>query len=119
MHLYEKQPVFRWKGIIITAVIFLLLIVLFSMMITRTSATADREQAEHLQQAIRNAAVTHYAVEGKYPASLEEIVDLYGVIIDNEQFIVRYNIFASNIMPGITVLNKGEIVNESTAQKVF
>lgn len=108
MHLYEKRAVFRWRSLIISIVVFLALLVLFSFLAGRTSGSADREQAQILEDAIRNAAVTNYAVEGAYPATLAEIVDNYGVIVDENRFIVRYNIFAPNIMPDVTVVFKGD-----------
>lgn len=108
MHLYEKRPVFPWKGIIITVLAFVLVIVLFASLLGRSGASADREQADLLERAIQNAAVTHYAIEGKYPATLQQIVDQYGVIVDEGRFIVLYDVFASNVMPTITVTFKGE-----------
>lgn len=107
MHLFEKRPVFPWKGIIITVVVFVLVLVLFAFLMGRTGNSADREQAQLLEDAIRNAAVTNYAIDGVYPDTLESIVDMYGIIIDEGRFLVRYNVFASNIMPDIHVINKG------------
>lgn len=108
MHLFEKRPVFPWKGIVVTIVVFLAVILLFSSLLGRTGSTADREQLVLLENAIRNAAVTNYAVDGVYPATLEQIQKDYGVIVDESRFIVRYDIFAPNIMPNISVVFKGE-----------
>ena len=104
-----RKPVFRAKGVVVSAALFLVFVALFGALMGQAGTTADREQTEFLKTAIRNAAVTHYAVDGRYPASLEEIVRLYGVIVDTDRFIVRYNIFAANIMPDITVIDKGAI----------
>lgn len=108
MHLYDKRPGFPWKGLVITVVVFAVLIALFSLLLGRTGQTADREETALLEKAIRNAAVTSYATGGVYPASLDEIKDNYGVIVDEDRFIVRYDVFASNIMPQISVVFKGE-----------
>lgn len=108
MHLFEKRPVFPWKGIVITIIVFLAILVLFSGLLGRTSSSADREQADLLETAIRNAAVTSYAIEGNYPATIQKIVSDYGVIIDQDRFIVRYDVFAPNVMPDISVVFKGE-----------
>ena len=63
------------------------------------------EQAETaLRQAVIDAAVQCYAVEGKYPESLLE--QDYGVQINHERFIVTYDVFASNQLPDVTVLEK-------------
>lgn len=108
MHIFEKRPVFPWKGIVITILVFAAVIILFVALMGRTGSTADREQIDLLETALRNAAVTHYAVEGKYPATVDQIVEEYGVIIDHDRFLVRYDVFAANIMPEISVVFKGE-----------
>lgn len=108
MHLYERKPLFPVKGIVVTVLVFIAVIVLFSSLLGNTGETADREQTALLENAIRNAAVTSYAIEGHYPATIAEIVEDYGVIIDESRFIVRYDVFASNIMPTISVVFKGE-----------
>lgn len=65
------------------------------------------EQAETaLRQAVIDAAVQCYAVEGKYPESLDVLEQDYGVQINHERFIVTYDVFASNQLPDVTVLEK-------------
>lgn len=108
MHLYERKPLLPAKGIVVTVLVFIAVIVLFTSLLGNTGETADREQAALLENAIRSAAVTSYAIEGHYPATVDEIVEHYGVIIDEERFIVRYDIFAPNVMPTISVIFKGE-----------
>ena len=54
------------------------------------------------------AALTCYAVEGAYPQSLEELERGYGLAYNKDAYIVSYDAFASNIMPNIQVLRKGE-----------
>lgn len=58
-----------------------------------------------LEESLRHAAVSCYAIEGRYPPSLAYLSQNYGVIIDDRQYAVHYSgIFASNIMPEITVV---------------
>ena len=59
-----------------------------------------------LEDSIRRAVVVCYAIEGRYPDSISYIETNYGIYIDNTKYVVRYNIFASNIMPDITVLER-------------
>lgn len=103
MHLYERRASFPWRGLVITVVVFAALIILFSGMLSTTRETADREQVVLLQNAIHNAAVSAYATEGAYPATLSQITAEYGVVIDEERFVIDYDIFASNVMPTVTV----------------
>lgn len=106
MHLQKRKS--RWRGLIISTGVFLLVAGLFATMMTRTGDTADREQGILLETAIRSAVVSAYATEGRYPDTLERVVSDYGIIIDEKRFLVNYEIFADNIMPDITVTFKGE-----------
>ena len=60
-----------------------------------------------LEEALRQAAVTCYAVEGAYPASLADLTERSGIRIDTERYIVHYVAIAENLVPDITVLNNG------------
>ena len=53
---------------------------------------------------IMNASVSCYAIEGSYPPSIEYLVENYGIQIDTKRFTVKYELYASNLMPEITVL---------------
>ena len=50
--------------------------------------------------------VNCYAIEGRYPATLEYVEEYYGLQINRERYDVFYEVFADNIMPEITVLSK-------------
>ncbi len=68
---------------------------------------SDQELALLVEQ-VRRAAVACYASEGRYPQSLSYLEEEYGLRYDKERFIVRYDAFASNIMPDIGVHVRGE-----------
>jgi len=70
----------------------------------QTEASSSAEGLRILEDSIRRAVVMCYAIEGRYPESIEYIVEHYGIHIDNTRFIVHYRIFASNILPEITVI---------------
>jgi len=61
---------------------------------------------QQLEDALRQAAVACYAAEGIYPPTLDYLTDHYGVQVE-DRYIVFYEIFANNLMPEITVLEKG------------
>lgn len=65
---------------------------------------AQTEGADTLRRAITRACVQCYAIEGRYPPSVEYLTERYGVQIDEEQYYVFYSGFASNLMPDITVI---------------
>jgi hypothetical protein len=73
-----------------------------------TDRMTQSEQTKALERAISHAVVSCYAIEGRYPDTLDKVKRDYGLVIDEEKYEVRYDIFASNLMPYITVALKGE-----------
>ena len=65
-------------------------------------------QLNVLDQAIRRATIQCYAIEGRYPPSVEYLEEHYGLSIDREKYYVFYDGWASNIMPDITVFPASE-----------
>lgn len=66
----------------------------------------SEESAAAVRDAIRRGALQCYAVEGIYPPTLEYLEDNYGLQVNTRSFYIRYDIFASNIAPEITVTPK-------------
>ena len=66
----------------------------------------SREGRQQLENAVRQAAVACYAAEGIYPPNLEYMTKYYGLQIQKDRYSVFYEVFADNLMPDITVLEK-------------
>ena len=47
-----------------------------------------------------------YALEGAYPQSLSYLEKNYGVQVNHSRFIVSYEVYASNQLPVVAVLEK-------------
>ena len=62
------------------------------------------EGRQQLETALRRAAAACYAAEGIYPDDIAYLQEHYGIQIDEERYTVIYTVFASNLMPDITVL---------------
>ena len=65
-----------------------------------------REGRQQLEDALRRSCVACYASEGIYPPSLAYLQEHYGVQIDESRYTVFYEVYADNLMPEITVLEK-------------
>ena len=74
----------------------------------QTAQAAGAEGRILAEQAVRRAAVSCYAIEGAYPCSYAYIKEHYGVAVDETQYTVFYEVFASNLMPEITVIERGD-----------
>ena len=66
----------------------------------------NEEGKAQLEEVVRRAAVACYAAEGVYPPDLVYLEEHYGIQIDTDRYAVCYDVFASNLMPDITVLEK-------------
>ena len=88
--------------------ILLLLAVLlcFLMAISRLEQGANAEGKRQLEDALRRTAVACYASEGFYPPDVDYMVQHYGLQYDEDAYRVHYEIFASNLMPEITVVER-------------
>lgn len=78
-------------------------VVLFVSSALTFSKRSGERGAETLRDAIRRALVQCYAIEGRYPPSVEYLEENYGIKIDRDRYDVFYSGFASNFMPDITV----------------
>ena len=65
------------------------------------------EGRRQLEDAVRRSAVACYAAEGIYPPTLEYLEEHYGLQVNRERYTVMYEVFASNLMPDVTVLENG------------
>lgn len=73
-------------------------------LIDRQSANAEEEL---VRNAVRQAMITCYAVEGAYPADVAYLKENYGLAYNEDEYFVSYDAFASNILPEIYVSHRG------------
>ena len=84
-----------------------ILCVLFCFMtaLSNLNNGQSAEEKQRLEEALSRAAVACYALEGAYPPDLEYLIENYNVQINTDRFTVKYELYASNLMPDITVLD--------------
>lgn len=100
----KNMPFSRIRAFVAPIILFGLLI---SFLTVGTNNVAQANQGEALRATIRavtRATVQFYALEGRYPPTLEYLIDRFNLQLDEYRFIIHYNVLGSNIMPQITVL---------------
>lgn len=97
----------RARGLIVTVAVFLAMVLLVMFVVTRVDERSGEEQTKTLEDALLRATLTCYAVEGRYPMSVEYLKANYGIVYDEEKYIVSMDAFALNLLPNIRVLVKG------------
>lgn len=101
-----KKKRSSWEIWLLSAVAAGVLLIWFFTSVIRMEQTHAQQGAKQLETALRRAAVACYATEGIYPPNLDYLTDRYGIQIDENRYLVHYEIFADNLMPDITVLGK-------------
>ena len=92
-----------YKREIAIVLLMILLLVGVWLLVSRVGRSSGEAQTEFVTDAVHNAALTCYAVEGAYPTSLEYLRSHYGRAYDQSRYLVRYDSFGSNLMPDISV----------------
>lgn len=96
------------RGLALTLAVFAALFGGAVAAFQKIGSSSENMEEQLVLDAVRRAALTCYAVEGAYPQSLVELERGYGLAYNKDAYIVSYDAFASNIMPNIQVLRKGE-----------
>lgn len=91
------------RGLLLPAAAAAVLVV-FAMALHGLDSGRSEENQRQLEEALRRGCVACYAAEGVYPPNLAYLQEHYGVQIDETHYTVRYDVFAENLMPDITVL---------------
>lgn len=108
--MYHIKRVLSLRARLITAAVLLAVLALAVLGLMLGSRQVGRDldtaSAQALRQAVLQAAVQCYAVEGSYPASLDYLEENYGLLVNHDRFIVTYEAFASNLMPQVNVLER-------------
>ena len=95
------------KKDVASILIFIALILAFVLLINNITNKNSGRELQIVRDAVKNAALTCYAVEGAYPMNLEYLVENYALRYNEERFIVFYDAFASNVMPEVRVNVRG------------
>ena len=96
----------RWNfgpALLISAALAVLLV--FTAALSDLNDGRQDEGRVRLEEAVRRGAVACYAAEGIYPPDLAYLETHYGLQMDRERYTVIYEVFASNLMPDVTVLH--------------
>ena len=95
------------KNIFGVLAVSLLIVAVFTFFLTALDGVDEGKSLEdktRLEEAMKKAALSCYAIEGAYPPSAQYLIENYAVQYDEERFVIKYEFYGSNLMPDITVL---------------
>ncbi|WP_455582403.1 hypothetical protein [Dysosmobacter sp.] len=94
------------RGLLAPVACAVVLMMFFTAVNCLERGRAD-EGRGRLEDSLRRAAAACYAAEGIYPPDLAYLQAHYGIQVDEARYTVDYEVFGSNLMPDITVLENG------------
>lgn len=100
---YRTSFASRLAPFLVLVVIFGLILYMVLIGLRDANSAAGSEGIRIAEESIQRAVINCYAIEGNYPPDYEYLKQHYGLSVDEGKYIVHYEIFASNIMPNITV----------------
>jgi len=94
----------------IKILVFILAVILAAGLAAYVINTQSSDLMEEGEAAIKNAiqrsALQCYAVEGIYPPNLDYLKDHYGLSVNERDYYIKYDAFASNMPPEVRVAAK-------------
>lgn len=87
--------------------VFVAIVLAFCLAVDRLTDASDGAELKLVRDAVKNAALTCYAVEGAYPEDIDYLRDHYGLAYNEERYMIYYDAFASNVLPDIRVVERG------------
>jgi len=103
-NIYKKTALDFLRSAVLPVVFTVVIMIMIVFGLRQTEASGSAEGLRILEDSIRRAVVMSYAIEGRYPESIEHIERRFGVHIDRSKYVVHYRIFAPNILPEIIVI---------------
>ena len=77
------------------------------LLVNRIDTAQDAAETDIVRDAVKNAALTCYAVEGAYPDSVDYLREHYRLAYDEDRYLITYDAFASNMIPDLWVTEVG------------
>lgn len=102
----KRQSIQRVLGYFLPVLLFSAMMVWLIIGLFGVDNVADEQELENVKSSIEKGVTMCYAIEGKYPDSIEYLRDNYGIVINEDKYIVHYECFADNIRPAVSILER-------------
>ena len=94
----------RYGQILLAAAVLFLFVAVFLAGVQSVSSVSETKEMEQIENAVVRSAVLCYGTEGAYPESLDYLKEHYGLLYDEEKYIVNYEIVGKNLRPQVRVV---------------
>ncbi len=94
------------KSWMLWALLLLLLLGALCLFFFDGGKDLNDSSAVAIREAVQRSALQCYAVEGAYPPDLQYLEENYGLQVNEQDFYVTYEAFASNLPPAVRVTRR-------------
>ena len=77
-----------WIKQLLSTALFLAVFLMFLFALSSVSEKTRSQRSDILQQAVSRSIAHCYATEGRYPESLDYLIEHYGITYDSEVFFI-------------------------------
>ncbi|MBO2515888.1 MAG: hypothetical protein CW338_01240 [Clostridiales bacterium] len=92
----------------IAVIVAVILVAAGVMLIDSIASRQDMQEKQLVEEALRKAVLTCYAIEGQYPPSIDYLRVNYGLSYNEDKYVVEYdNHGMANYFPEYTVYELG------------
>ena len=95
-----------WVPLALGVVLFAAIAVWVVQGVREAVRLSGEEGLRMAQESIERAVVSCYSLEGVYPATYEDLKAKSGLAIDEDKYVIFYDVFASNMRPSVTVMER-------------
>lgn len=95
----------RFSMLLLSVLVFVLVLCLLGSWLEDFRRDSHVRQLQTLESALNRSVLLCYALEGRYPQSLEELLSRCDLTWDRQVFYVDYRPMGGNLMPDITVVD--------------
>jgi hypothetical protein len=92
------------RNFLISVIVFIVIFYIFQQAVGSVSTRTMTEEKAILEEALTRSITHCYAIEGRYPESLDYLKDNYGLVYNDDLFFVDYQPLGSDLMPDITII---------------
>ena len=101
--MYTDKRKKRWPWVLLAVLAVLLAVAIHAQTNGASRRQIEEQSTAAVLAAVERSALQCYVVEGVYPPNLGYLEEHYGLQINHEDYIVSYDVFASNLPPEIRV----------------
>lgn len=88
---------------IVVALIAIVVVACLAFAVQQSRIIAREQGVQTLRDSIVQAAVQCCAVEGSYPSSLAHLENDYGLVVNENDYVVNYEWLGDNVPPSVVV----------------